>query len=295
MNLTREKALQHFTGKNHLSDLSVEAWQDLANTFPYFVPAQFFLASRLKQQSQTAATAQIVKTGLYFTNPYWLQFQLHENPVAEDKGHRKVQATENIPASTVPVVTPATEIMSPSETIPEQEASFTDTEQPEEPIPAAEEEIMENKLSGILSEQLADFKKPVEADDKLDIETTHEQRLHTIDYFASQGIKIDLSRIPKDKLTTNLLKFTDWLKQMKNPNQPQTADLGTPSEMENAVMEIAKISNVSREVLTEAMAEVLVKQGQVDKAIQLLIKLSFINPEKSSYFAARIEQLKGII
>jgi hypothetical protein len=42
------------------------------------------------------------------------------------------------------------------------------------------------------------------------------------------------------------------------------------------------------------MADVLVKQGQVEKAIQLYIKLSFTNPEKSSYFAAKIEQLKGI-
>jgi hypothetical protein len=295
MNLTREKALHHFTGQSHLSDLSVEAWQELVNTYPYFVPAQFFLASRLKQQSQTAATPQIVKTGLYFTNPYWLQFQLHAKPPEEDKGETKYQATGNVRPLHVPAITPAADIPVPVESVPEPEESLTDTDQPEEPMTVAEEEIMENKLSGILSEQLADFKKPVEADDKLDIEAVQEKRLHTIDYFASQGIKIDLSRIPKDKLTTNLLKFTDWLKQMKNPNQAQAFDLGTPSEMENAVMEIAKTSNVSREVLTEAMAEVLVKQGQVDKAIQLLIKLSFINPEKSSYFAARIEQLKGII
>jgi galactitol-specific phosphotransferase system IIB component len=76
---------------------------------------------------------------------------------------------------------------------------------------------------------------------------------------------------------------------------PGQVDLGTSTEMENAVVEIAKSSNVSREVMTEAMAEVLAKQGQVDKAIQLFIKLSFINPEKSSYFAARIEQLKGLV
>lgn len=290
MNLTREKALHHLTGRNHLSDLSVETLQELVNTYPYFVPAQFFLASRLKQQSQTAATAQIVKTGLYFTNPYWLQFQLHAKLPGEDTA-RKIQVT----SIAAPVVTPRPEVSVGADNLSEPEEEINDTEYSGEPMAAAEETIMEDKLSGILSGQLADFKKPVEADDKLDIETVPEKRLHTVDYFASQGIKIDLSRIPKDKLTTNLLKFTDWLKQMKNPNPAQAVDLGTPSEMENAVMEIAKTSNVSREVLTEAMAEVLVKQGQVDKAIQLLIKLSFINPEKSSYFAARIEQLKGII
>jgi hypothetical protein len=46
--------------------------------------------------------------------------------------------------------------------------------------------------------------------------------------------------------------------------------------------------------LTETMAEVLAKQGQIDKAIQLYIKLSFSNPEKTAYFADKIQQLKGI-
>lgn len=64
--------------------------------------------------------------------------------------------------------------------------------------------------------------------------------------------------------------------------------------MEKAVAETAKNSNETKEILTETMAEVLIKQGQKEKAIQLLIKLSFLNPEKSSYFAAKIEQLKGI-
>jgi hypothetical protein len=42
------------------------------------------------------------------------------------------------------------------------------------------------------------------------------------------------------------------------------------------------------------MAEVLGKQGRREKAIQLYQKLSFINPEKSVYFAAKIQQLKGL-
>ena len=38
----------------------------------------------------------------------------------------------------------------------------------------------------------------------------------------------------------------------------------------------------------------IIKQGKVDKAIQLYIKLSFLDPHKSAYFAAKIQQLKGI-
>jgi len=117
--------------------------------------------------------------------------------------------------------------------------------------------------------------------------------MHTIDYFASQGIKIDLSKIPQDKLTTHLRKFTEWLKYMKSDN-PNPIDLGTNQDLEEAVEIIAKTSNEEKEIVTETMADVLQKQGHLDKAIQLYIKLSFINPEKSAYFASKIQHLKGI-
>jgi hypothetical protein len=150
----------------------------------------------------------------------------------------------------------------------------------------------DSKIASMLAGHLADFKKPVDQNDSLESDNLNE-KLHTIDYFASQGIKIDLNELPKDKLTTKLLTFTDWLKVMRKSKQ---ANLNTPKnlELENAVAETAQTSVESREVLTETMAEVLVKQGQIEKAIQLFIKLSFSNPEKTAYFASKIQQLKGI-
>jgi len=57
---------------------------------------------------------------------------------------------------------------------------------------------------------------------------------------------------------------------------------------------LLKNSNETKEVVTEAMAEVLTRQGKIDKAIQIYIKLSFLEPAKCSYFASKIQQLKGI-
>ncbi|NCI46019.1 hypothetical protein [Sediminibacterium soli] len=291
MNNTREKALHHLTGNSDEAGIPLEYWQQLAEQYPYFAPAQFFLASKLRQRSPSAAAAQQVKTALYFSNPYWLQYQLQSSvAVVADKAEKAVIPTLESIRETMRNIDRNQSIQDePEEPAPEEEDTL-----PEEAL-EEQENLAETKLSNILSEQFADFKKPVDNNDKLDIETQGE-RLHTVDYFASQGIKIDLDKLPQDKLSSHLRKFTDWLKEMKNPQTGQAgADLGTTAEMEDAVAEIAKTSNVSREVLTEAMAEVLVKQGQVAKAIHLLGKLSFINPEKSSYFAARIEQLKGII
>jgi hypothetical protein len=146
------------------------------------------------------------------------------------------------------------------------------------------------KIANLLSEQLADFKKPISEQDKLEI---NREPLYTTDYFASQGIKIDLSQIPQDKLTTQLLRFTDWLKYMKSDNS-NPIDLETRKDLEEVVVLNAQNSNEQKEILTESMAKIFQKQGQIDKAIQLYLKLSFINPEKSAYFATKIQQLKGI-
>jgi hypothetical protein len=151
-------------------------------------------------------------------------------------------------------------------------------------------DLSNSKISNLLSSQLADFKKPVSEEAELEIS---KEPMHTVDYFASQGIKIDLSKIPQDKLTTHLRKFTEWLKFMKSDN-PNPIDLGTNQDLEEAVEIIAKTSNEEKEIVTETMADVLQKQGHLDKAIQLYIKLSFINPEKSAYFASKIQHLKGI-
>lgn len=284
----QEKVLFHLTGKLSLAQVDPALWQQLAAEAPYFAPARFFQAvTDTEHRTATAQTA-----NLYFTNPLWLSLQLGEvTPVAQ-----KVSASA--PLLQIPSVESVKEMM---EKIKQQETTdLLEQEQEPEPDEYIEEEDAvtetvdaDSKIAGILSSQLADFKKPVEADATLDIET-EKRKLHTIDYFASQGIKIDLSTIPQDKLTAHLRKFTDWLKQVKNTQATHSQDLGTSLEMEKAVAETAKNSNETREILTETMADVLEKQGQVEKAIQLYIKLSFINPEKSSYFAAKIEQLKGI-
>jgi hypothetical protein len=173
--------------------------------------------------------------------------------------------------------------------LPEQEYSEEETSST---ITHPDQDKSDAKIASILSNQLAEFRKPIEKETELTIEPVQD-KLHTIDYFASQGIQIDLSKIPQDKLTTKLRRFTDWLKDMKN-HSPNPEDLGTSPEQEKKVAETALVSNESKEILTETMAEVLAKQGQIDKAIQLYIKLSFSNPEKTAYFADKIQQLKGI-
>ena len=116
--------------------------------------------------------------------------------------------------------------------------------------------------------------------------------LHTVDYFASQGIKLTDEPITNDKLGNQMKSFTAWLKSMKrlHPAKPDEQNLATEKIIQNSAEE----SNINTEILTEAMAEVLIKQDKREKAIEMFSKLSLINPSKRAYFAAKIESIKSL-
>ena len=115
---------------------------------------------------------------------------------------------------------------------------------------------------------------------------------HTVDYFASQGIKLSkMEADSKDKLGRQLKSFTEWLKSMKKLPQVSINKILSENE-ESKVVADAIHSIENKEVITEAMAEVFEKQGMADKAIEVYQKLSLQNPAKSAYFAAKIDALK---
>lgn len=113
--------------------------------------------------------------------------------------------------------------------------------------------------------------------------------LHTTDYFASQGIKAPEVVKPDDKLGQQLKRFTDWLKTMKRLQDVASDSESAPVDIK--VEQMAEKSNQAEEVVTEAMAEILTMQGSRQKAIEIYRKLSLLNPDKSGYFASRIEDL----
>lgn len=151
------------------------------------------------------------------------------------------------------------------------------------------ENASHDKMSKMLEAQALSFQKPVDENAALPITI---EALHRIDYFESQGIRLEEQPEKQDQLEKRVKKFTDWLKEMKRIN-PHPFDLGSQEASSEQVEGLAAISNETKEeVLTEAMAEVLIKQGKKNEAIRVYEKLSFLNPSKSTYFAAKIENLK---
>ncbi len=117
---------------------------------------------------------------------------------------------------------------------------------------------------------------------------------YTVDYFASQGIRFTPEMHPQDKLGKQLKSFTQWLKVMKKIGPEDAVKPNEDSVGDPKIVGIAEKSNKKEEVVTEAMAGVLEQQGKTQQAISVYQKLSFLNPDKSAYFADKIQKLKGI-
>ena len=127
------------------------------------------------------------------------------------------------------------------------------------------------------------------SEEKIEDEVAFEP-LYTVDYFASQGIKMKEELLTNDKLGKQMKSFTDWLKSMKKLHPGKLPEQN--EVIEKIIQSSAEESNADAEVLTEAMAEVLIKQNKQEKAIEMYEKLSLMNPSKSAYFAAKIESIK---
>ena len=247
--------------KESLEECSVEEIQHLAKQYPYFSSAQLLLAAKQKLTTGQDPEKQLSIASLHINNPLWLNHILNTSAIeTNDFGvlaTLKTQAYEDSDNDELVLETHSPE---PSTLI--------------KPWPGEKAD----SLSG--SAEKKDQKEPVVFDP-----------YYTVDYFASQGIKNEIEERPRDRFSQQLKSFTEWLRTIRQL-PPQEIAAMSDSKSEEKVVQLATHSLEDRNVDTEAMAEVWIKQGNPEKAIRIYEKLSLLNPSKSSYFAVLIEKLK---
>ncbi|HMX36056.1 MAG TPA: hypothetical protein PKA94_02160 [Ferruginibacter sp.] len=288
--------------------------RELVARHPYFSPAQFYLL-RQSEPGTASFEKQAGLTNLFFTNPLWLNLQLLEadetvvfpekidtvpfstqpvevettpeipNPVTESVA---VDTLPGIPEETIPVTGETTtsaepiSAQSPVHSAPEEEPAIPTTRTQPEEQPATETTVTETAA-------MSNTDNIHTEENKLPEELPLFEPMHMVDYFASQGIKLSEEIQTADKLGKQLKSFTEWLKTMKKVHAGSEQAAGASDK---TVEDLAEKSNVGNEVITEAMAEVFARQGKRAKATEVYQKLSLLNPAKSAYFAAKIENLK---
>lgn len=251
--------------------------RDVAEKHPYFTLAHFFLAKKTGNEY-----AAFEKSALQFNNSFWLNYKLMEDFVA----------TPIVEEVILPKTNESFVSLEIEETTEIEKAPITIAEKEEKDIEASPKEEEEKQVEEVFQEDaplptisLPDLSAPVTED------TLHFEPLHTTDYFASQGIKLSEAIKSDDKLGKSLKSFTEWLKTMKKVH-PENFE-APAAQSEAAIQQLAEKSNTDNEVITEAMADVLLQQGKQQKAIEVYEKLSLLNPSKNAYFAAKIENLKA--
>ena len=247
--------------KENLEQCSLQELQRYAERHPYFGAAQLLLTKKMQVEHNDNYNDQLQKTFLFFNNPLWVKQLLDES------GNATIQPAEK-----------------------------------EKPVAINEAAVLEAILPPVAStEVVSQIEEQTNLPEiQLQIKKSQEMALkdelvfepyHTVDYFASQGIKIKEEEKPVDKFGKQLKSFTDWLKTMKR--LPITDLKNTPvTQAEQKVEALAENSLADRHVITESMAAVWEKQGNAQKAIEIYEKLSLLEPTKSAYFAARIAELK---
>lgn len=150
--------------------------------------------------------------------------------------------------------------------------------------------------------------------------------IYTEDYFLHQGMNVS-NDIPagmnkgegepgidgQDKSLMVVMSFSEWLmfyKKKKQQEQEEVKDqkelktmwqkekLAAALEEENEeipenVFEMA-VNSITKEenLISESLADVMVKQGRYDRAIDMYKKLSLRKPQKKAYFARKIEEIQ---
>ncbi len=145
------------------------------------------------------------------------------------------------------------------------------------------------------------------------------------DYFMQQGIKISRDmpdnidefkvKAEEDSVEKSLMvmmSFTEWLLHFKNTSERKNADLEDQKavrtmwqkeklaaaleeendEIPENVFEMA-VNSIAKEegLASESLADIHMKQGKYDQAIEMYKKLSLRNPQKNAYFARKIQEV----
>ena len=261
-----------------LEEMTLDDFKRVADQFPYSSIIQFLYSCKLKSVYHLDFPNQVTHTALFFSSPQWLHYQLGDE---SEKGDFRLNSYDKYFND----VTEDQPIAAADQSFEEEEYEDNLWEESIED----ENALIEHESSKALVNNDTNSQEILNPDQTIPLNDIPIEPYHTIDYFASQGIKTRLDD-PQDELGKKVRTFTAWLKTMKRL-QP-AAEINEIEENDEEI-DNGLDQPVSREIIaTEAMAEVYLKQGLTQKAIEVYAKLSLQNPANSHIFAAKIIQIK---
>ena len=275
--------VQSLFQRESMDEMTLDELRRHAEAFPYSSIIQFLYTCKLKSQYHLDFPEAVSKTALFFDDSSWLNYQLMEETekgsfrkIIYDSQFNNISEDEMIEGLSLPAEGledgGVQAFREDKDHIDETEGEF-DEPAIVDPTVANEPQVAEPAPSSKTNE---DFEIPITP-------------YHTVDYFASLGIKINIES-DKDELSMKVKSFTAWLKTMKRL-QPASENV-TIKDIHSILDTHNDKENPTEAIFTEAMAEVYMKQGLTEKAIEVYDKLSLQNPLNSHIFADKISKIK---
>ncbi|MBN1651161.1 MAG: hypothetical protein JW857_07525 [Bacteroidales bacterium] len=289
--MNTEKLLNYIKYPNTLNENSLDEIQRLVQLFPYAQNMQFLYLFNLSNNQDIRFSEQLQKTATYASDRGQLKKQLEalKEPIS-----RAVNEQEWPPETTLekPIETkPEQSTFEPDQETPgaesiEVKSTETEIDLPLIPSSSAHEKLVYNKVSEAEPfEDLVGERNKIRS--KAELLQRVKDRLHEIEETQGESKEKDRQESEKEApLQSKLDLINRFIQVEPSISRPEkTAFFDPDVAAQESVFEDGSF-------VTETLAKIYCDQGNYKKAIEIYQILSLNNPEKSSYFAAQIQELE---
>lgn len=308
--MNKQEFLHIITHPSDISPKEAEALEEMTVNFPYCQLAHVLLAKNAHDKNHMMALQRLKTAAVYsgsrtaLKNLIYSENQWHSSPsrvlesmfalVPENNEDINIEPTPlpysepSVPFIPLSLEQEITEVASKWSNITENESvlSTSSTETTPEVNKPVENSVL-NELKATI-EELQRTKRELAAQ-KQKTEQAHAESESSNtgtaeDNAASKGVSF--SEKPDRKAQIELIdKFI-----VSNPRMPQANEMiQSGSRLGDLASDSSRIDET---LVSENFAVILTRQGKINKAIEIYRKLILKYPEKSSYFASRIDSLE---
>ena len=280
--------LTYVSNPTSVNDESLKQFEEFLKLYPYCQTAMLLYTFNLYKENHPQYTTQLKKAAAYASDRRKLKRLISLYKIAHPKSVKKPTPPKVFipkaapPAPVSPAPKPPDDVQPKKEIPPSEEpvrrvifkpVPFMEEEKSEGSVRDKLLEIVHKRLAEIAEERGDEMPEKDQVSDPTPSEKTHGKEHVT---FAVQSTRQMTKQELIEKFIREEPKISSPRTVFLKPSLPTVQ-----SEMEDA------------EIVSETLAILYQKQGNAMKSVQVYEKLILLFPEKSSYFAARIEEVKA--
>ena len=264
---------------HEISSEAVEQMEEVLNRYPYFQLVHTLIAKAKHDQQAPDAYAALGRAAIYAPDRRLLRRVFYDEltVVLPDSGTEA--RPQDLAAATVADSDESLTANSIETTTAEE---GTDPSKDKALTPIAEEsrsgQTFEEEESDSLREELAKTLEDLRASRG---QAAESQSVDEREPDAEEVPRTDVPRTRQQEIIDRFVAANPQISRDASTTDENASDLSAPS------------SAFQDDLVTENLAEIMLKQGKTDKAVNLYEKLMLKYPEKKAYFAQKIEQLKN--